>query len=133
LKKLSCNMAARFTMAPGDKQFDVSPKEIENIKKRAQLREIAKREYLKQVTNPYRHGTGEGGYLFDPQIQRFMSMKVTSYDYFKPGFRSFTKWFGVFIVPVLAYAYIMQRSRNEFEGKCRRGEISYRERRFKFS
>lgn len=44
-----------------DQQLDISDKEKELIKKRLQLRETLKKEYIKQITNPHRYATGEGG------------------------------------------------------------------------
>lgn len=42
-------------------QFDVTPHEKRLVEDRARLRASFRKEYVKQVTNPHRHG--HGGYL----------------------------------------------------------------------
>jgi hypothetical protein len=47
----------------GDKQCDVSPAEKRSVEAYAKRRAALREEYIKQITNPHRHGTGEGGTL----------------------------------------------------------------------
>jgi hypothetical protein len=46
-----------------DKQFDVSAKEKSLVEAYAKRRLALREEYIKQITNPHRHGAGEGGML----------------------------------------------------------------------
>lgn len=46
-----------------DKQYDVPAKDKRLVEEYAKRRAILRDEYIKQITNPHRHGTGEGGTL----------------------------------------------------------------------
>ena len=46
-----------------DKQFDTSAHERRLVDEYAKRRAALRQEYIKQITNPHRHGTGEGGTL----------------------------------------------------------------------
>ncbi|GFG33744.1 hypothetical protein Cfor_05104 [Coptotermes formosanus] len=46
-----------------DKQYDVSAKEKRLVETYAKRRLALREEYIKQITNPHRHGAGEGGIL----------------------------------------------------------------------
>jgi hypothetical protein len=46
-----------------DNQYDVSPAEKRVVEAYAKRRAALREEYIKQITNPHRHGTGEGGTL----------------------------------------------------------------------
>jgi hypothetical protein len=46
-----------------DKQYDVSAKDKRLVEAYAKRRAVLREEYIKQITNPHRHGTGEGGTL----------------------------------------------------------------------
>jgi NADH dehydrogenase (ubiquinone) 1 beta subcomplex subunit 4 len=67
-----------------DKQYDVTAKNKRLVHEYAKRRAVLREEYIKQITNPHRHKTGEGGTLFDSGAQRFMSMGATEYDHFRP-------------------------------------------------
>ncbi|XP_041352568.1 uncharacterized protein LOC121371024 [Gigantopelta aegis] len=113
------------------KMFDVSPDEMKAIQERAQVRATLKAEWQKKVTNPYR-GASDGGYIFDPAVQRFMSMRATNFDHFKATPK--TVWAGIFFVVVpagfLCYKTITLRA--EREKKYRAGLVPYKDRDFKF-
>jgi hypothetical protein len=47
-------------------QYDVSPRELRNIEERAKIRADYRKEFVKQFTNPHRHG--EGGYLVSSEF-----------------------------------------------------------------
>jgi hypothetical protein len=44
-----------------DKQYDVSEAMKRRVEAYAKRRALLREEYIKQITNPHRHGTGEGG------------------------------------------------------------------------
>uniref|UniRef100_A0A1B6D6E1 NADH dehydrogenase [ubiquinone] 1 beta subcomplex subunit 4 n=1 Tax=Clastoptera arizonana TaxID=38151 RepID=A0A1B6D6E1_9HEMI len=106
------------------------PKEL--FEKKQKQRAALRAEYWKQITNPHRHGTGEGGFLFDPAIQRYMSHKVAMYNYFKPTPKTSFWGFLVFILPLGGMMYYFKTSRDKDEELYRTGQISYRDRNFKF-
>ncbi|KAK4302733.1 hypothetical protein Pmani_022085 [Petrolisthes manimaculis] len=108
------------------------PTSTEAVQERAALRTAIKREFQKQASNPHRHGSGEGGYLFDPAIQRFMSLKVTRFEFFKANPR--TSLLGSAVVATLfGYCWWLKTDRESFEHKCRTGQVSYASREFKFA
>jgi hypothetical protein len=46
-----------------DKQYDVTAKDKRLVQEYTKRRAVLREEYIKQITNPHRHGTGEGGTL----------------------------------------------------------------------
>ncbi|KAJ9573762.1 hypothetical protein L9F63_008845, partial [Diploptera punctata] len=91
-----------------DRQYDVSAAERRRVEEYAKRRAALRQEYIKQITNPHRHGTGEGGTLFDSGIQRFMSMRATEYDHFKPTPRSSLVGMGCVVIPIALFAYLIK-------------------------
>jgi len=117
-------------MATRDVQFDLSSREKELVLKRAALKQSLKTEYMKKSTNPLRWG--QPGHLFDPAIQRWLSMKATRIDHFRPTMAGFGRLLLTHVLPIGLFAYYLRKSRKNFDRKCRNGEITYRERNFKF-
>ncbi|KAM3960053.1 NADH dehydrogenase (ubiquinone) B15 subunit [Aphomia sociella] len=112
--------------------YGISDAELNVIKQQASRRAELRKEFIKQRTNPFKHAS-ESGYVFDPALQKFMSMKVTQFDHFSANPR--TSLFGVcaIILPMLTYGYFVWNDRNNREQKIRSGELRYRERMFKFA
>ncbi|KDR12405.1 uncharacterized protein LOC110836277 [Zootermopsis nevadensis] len=115
-----------------DKQLDVKPAEKRAVEAYSKRRVALREEYIKQITNPHRHGTGEGGILFDSGIQRFMSMRATEYDHFKATPKTSLYGLGFVVIPIIAYGYMLKSSRDAQEHKYRTGQVAYKDRRFKF-
>jgi len=112
---------------------DLGPTSPSAVAERAAIKAAIKKEFQKQVTNPHRHASGEGGALFDPAVQRFMSMKATRYDHFKPTPKSSLLGFVMLVVPIVGYGWWMKTDREKLEHKYRTGQIAYKDREFKFS
>ncbi|RVE47567.1 hypothetical protein evm_007765 [Chilo suppressalis] len=112
--------------------YGISDAELNVIKQQATRRAAMRKEFIKQKTNPWKHAS-EAGNVFDPAVQKFMSMKVTQFDHFKPSMR--TSLFGICatILPMLGYGYLVWNSRNDREQLIRTGELRYRERQFKLA
>ncbi|XP_021948526.1 uncharacterized protein LOC110846178 [Folsomia candida] len=110
-------------------QYDVSPKELRNIQERAKIRADFRKEFVKQFTNPHRHG--EGGYLFDPALQRWQSLKAQQYYYFKPTSKTIF-WPILVVSTCFGYGHWMKLRRAKREAAYRQGLVSYRDREFKF-
>ncbi|PZC86873.1 uncharacterized protein LOC135117074 [Helicoverpa armigera] len=110
--------------------YGVSEAEYNLIKQQAARRAALRNEFIKQKTNPFKHAS-EAGYVFDPAIQKFLSMKVTQLEHFTANTR--TSLFGVcaIVIPMFAYGYILWKHRTDREGQIRRGELRYRDRMFK--
>ncbi|KOB65261.1 NADH dehydrogenase, partial [Operophtera brumata] len=95
------------------------------IERRAKLR----KEFLRLRSDPCQHAS-QAGYVFDPALQRFMSMKVSQLDFFRPNARTIR--FGVFavILPMLSYGLLIWNQRSQIERDIRCGKIKYRDRLF---
>jgi hypothetical protein len=44
-------------------QLDISPKELALLQEKIRRTNLLKKEYLRHIHNPYRHATGEGGFV----------------------------------------------------------------------
>merc|ERR1711893_239797 len=113
------------------KMYDMPAGEVRAIKERAKMRDALKAEWQKKVTDPFR-GAHEGGYIFDPAVQRFMSMRATNFDHFKVTPK--TTWYGMIfvVVPVTLMTYFTLKERDEREAKFRAGEVPYKKRTWYF-
>ncbi|XP_049872863.1 uncharacterized protein LOC126371584 [Pectinophora gossypiella] len=112
--------------------YGVSEAELNIAKQQAARRAELRKEFIKQKTNPWKNAA-EAGYVFDPAMQKFTSMKATHFQLFKPN-RS-NSLFGIFavVVPMLTYGYLIYNERTAREAKIRSGETKYRERMFKLA
>lgn len=70
------------------------------------------------------------GYLFDPALQRFMSARASSYEYFKPTGANSLKAFALSVLPVAILTYVVYKDRTAFWEKCKTGQIPYEKRMF---
>ncbi|XP_071537057.1 NADH dehydrogenase [ubiquinone] 1 beta subcomplex subunit 4 [Panulirus ornatus] len=107
------------------------PTSHEAIRERTAYRAALKKEYMRQILDPHRHGSGEGGVVFDPAIQRFAAMRACQYDHFKATPRTSMMGF-LILIPFVSYAWLLKRDKEEFEKKCRTGQLAYADREFKF-
>ncbi|XP_057366961.1 uncharacterized protein LOC130687821 [Daphnia carinata] len=105
--------------------------ETEAAAARAKLRNALKAEFRKQVTHPYVHS--EPGVIFDPAVQRFSSMKVSNFDFFRVTPKTTQYGLVPLVGLILGFAWIFQSKRNEQEAKLRTGQVSYADRMFKFN
>uniref|UniRef100_A0A7R9PCZ0 NADH dehydrogenase [ubiquinone] 1 beta subcomplex subunit 4 n=1 Tax=Timema californicum TaxID=61474 RepID=A0A7R9PCZ0_TIMCA len=72
------------------------------------------------------------GLKFDTGVQRFIAMRATGYDHFKPTPKSAGYGLGLVFIPIALYAWLLKSSRDKQEHKYRTGQVAYRDRRFKF-
>jgi len=112
-----------------NKMYDVSEQEMRAMQERAKIRAAMKAEFQKKVSNPYR---GVGGYIFDPAVQRFMSMRSTHWEQFKPTTKSFALFMAITVLPIALFAWKLEHDQRAKEAKFRRGEVSYKDRQWKF-
>ncbi|CAG9787955.1 unnamed protein product [Diatraea saccharalis] len=112
--------------------YGISDADLNIVKQQAARRAAMRKEFFKQSTNPWKHAS-EAGYVFDPAIQKFMSMKVTQFDHFKPNMRNSLFGICVIVVPMFAYGYLIWNDREKREHKIRTGELRYRDRDFKLA
>lgn len=71
-------------------------------------------------------------FQFDPAFQRFQAMRVSHFEHFKPTGRSFRVGFFLVVAPIIFFALAFKTHREGREKKFRNGEVSYRDRQFKF-
>merc|ERR1712002_1318100 len=64
------------------KMAGAGPLSPEAIEERAQVRSKLKAYFLKNIHDPFRHGSAQGEFLFEPGLMRYNAMLVTKYDYF---------------------------------------------------
>ncbi|KAF2365988.1 NADH:ubiquinone oxidoreductase subunit NDUFB4 [Trinorchestia longiramus] len=100
------------------------------IEKRAKMKANLKAQFIRQQYNPYRFINGNEP-IFDPAVQRWMSMRACTQDFFKATPK--TSYLGLLnILPVAVLTYIVHNLRAKNENMYRSGEISYRDRHPKF-
>ncbi|GBP52092.1 NADH dehydrogenase 1 beta subcomplex subunit 4 [Eumeta japonica] len=109
----------------------ISPVDCKIIQAQAARRAQMREEFLKQKTNPWKHAA-ESGFIFDSGIQRYMSMKETQLERFRPNLKNSLFGIGVIIIPMFGVGYIVWKHRNDREQQIRCGELRYRDRLFKF-
>lgn len=89
-------------------------------------------EFQKQISNPHRHATGEGGVVFDTGMQRFQAMRINYYEHFRPTGKAFRLGFLTVVFPICAFAWGFKTDRDAKEHKYRTGQVAYKDRSFKF-
>ncbi|XP_037579175.1 NADH dehydrogenase [ubiquinone] 1 beta subcomplex subunit 4 [Dermacentor silvarum] len=112
-------------------ETELSHEEKRLIGERAKLKAQLRQEYLRQLTDPHKHGSG--GTLFDSQMMRYQAARSNSmiYEHFRPTPKGGLQWFAASILPMLVLGYVVHKDRQEFERRCRTGEIAYKDRMFK--
>jgi len=113
----------------GLQQFDASAVEADKVRRRNQIRRQLKNEFNRLHYNPYKLASHVE--ILDPAIQRYMAMRASMYDYWKPSWRSFFTYFGLTFLPVFGFGYILMVRKRNFDMKCRTGEIPYELRKHK--
>ncbi|KAB7506318.1 hypothetical protein Anas_04482 [Armadillidium nasatum] len=97
---------------------------------RRQMKEKLKKEFRRQYWDPFKHAAGDG-HVFDPALQRYMSMRACQYDYFKATPR--TTIAGLLsISPIFITYFFVRRERKKLEEDCGTGKIAYEDRKYKF-
>lgn len=72
-------------------------------------------------------------FQFDPAVQKFMSMKVSQFEYFQPNMRTSLIGICAIVLPMIGYGYLVRNERAQREEKIRNGELRYRDRIFKLA
>merc|ERR1711894_557997 len=111
------------------KTYDITAEERAAIDERVRMRNQLKAEFQRKVTNPYR---GVGGSVFDPAVQRFLSMRANYWHQFQPTPKGLIAPFCLIVMPVTVFSYLIYTDRTGMEEKCRTGQIAYKDRAYKF-
>lgn len=101
------------------------------LEQKSKRRERLREHFQREISNPFQHASEEGGAVFDPALQRYYAMKENTFWYFRPNFKNFST-LCFCLVPMFTLGYFLKNSRDERERKYRRGEVAYKDRRFKF-
>ena len=109
--------------------YDVSPEERRAVSERAAIRRAFKKEWQRKVTYPFR---GVGGYVFDPAVQRWMSMRASQYDYFKATPKTTLIAVTFLVLPFVTTMYFGWLETTNREIRFRKGEVPYKDRLWKF-
>merc|ERR1712002_260336 len=112
-----------------NQMYDVSQDEQRLIQARAKRRAQLKAEWQQKVSNPYR---GVTGHIFDPGFQRFIAMKATAWDQFKATPRSGFFAFCMGVLPIGFFTWKVRSEKIEKERILRSGQVSYRDRAWKW-
>ncbi|CAH1381537.1 NADH dehydrogenase [ubiquinone] 1 beta subcomplex subunit 4 [Tenebrio molitor] len=112
-------------------QYDITPERRKVLEENAKRRTVLRNEFLKQVSDPFRHASGEGGTVFDPALTRYQAMRVSTFEHFKPNAKN--AGFGMLfaVIPILGYAYLLHTTRSQQEQRYRSGQVAYKDRDFK--
>lgn len=71
-------------------------------------------------------------FQFDSGVARFQAMRVNNFEHFKPNGYTFRLGMSVVVLPIILYAWAMKAERAGRERQYRNGEVSYKDRGFKF-
>merc|ERR1711976_69855 len=108
------------------KTYDLSGNELRAVEERAEMRAALKAEYQKRVSYPFRGNAN--GPLFDPAVQRFMSMRAKHFDYFKQAPKNFAFFTTLVVAPILVFSILAQTTRAKQNKLCRSGAVAYKDR-----
>ncbi|CAD5121296.1 DgyrCDS9825 [Dimorphilus gyrociliatus] len=112
-----------------NKTFDLSSDELRAIQERAQRASKLRSEWQKKLSSPYKP---VGSYIFDPALQRFISMRANYWPMFKPTIKNFAYAFTGAFLPIIAMAWWIDKDRSQREKEYREGKVAYRDRYWKF-
>ncbi|XP_043286097.1 uncharacterized protein ND-B15 [Venturia canescens] len=118
-------------MSTPQETYDVTPTQKKIMLARAARRNILRHKYLEEVGNPYRPAS-EGGALFDSGLQRLHSMVVTQSEFFRPNWKTGLYYMGVVVLPIAIMTFWIVGDKDKQEHRYRTGQVSYRDREFKF-
>ncbi|KAJ8943301.1 hypothetical protein NQ318_004742 [Aromia moschata] len=113
-------------------QFDVNSETRGILEEKAKRRAVLREQFLKAKTDPFQHASGHGGTVFDPAMLRYQALKVSGFEYFKTTPKNVIYGLAFMVMPMTLYGYFLHKTRSEQEAKYRRGEVAYKDRRFKF-
>ncbi|EFA12181.1 hypothetical protein TcasGA2_TC002331, partial [Tribolium castaneum] len=68
---------------------------------------------------------------FDPALQRYQAMRVSTYEHFKPNPKTAGYGFFLTLLPMVGYIYLLHTTRQAKEKRYRNGEVAYKDRDFK--
>ncbi|KAK0084110.1 hypothetical protein PV325_007600 [Microctonus aethiopoides] len=116
----------------GRNTYDIDPVQREILEHRAARRQMLREEYLKQHLNPYRAMANQGGALDDIAINRYTAMRATFKEFARPTVKNSLWTLCFFVTPFVIAVVSAKYIRDKQENKIRTGQVSYRDRDYKF-
>ncbi|KAE8745921.1 hypothetical protein FOCC_FOCC007438 [Frankliniella occidentalis] len=119
----------------GTPTITLSNREIRAIQDKARQRQELREFLIKEKSNPFKTAAAMGtGYIMDPAFQRYEAAQsfMSEWTHGRPTLKSGMWFLGAVIAPIVGIGLWAHFTRKEFEGRCRRGEISYFDRNNKF-
>lgn len=71
-------------------------------------------------------------FQFDAAAMRHQAMKISFVKFFKPTTNTISRTLAFIVLPTALMYWAVKNSQEEKEAQYRRGEIAYRDRKFKF-
>merc|ERR1712002_1307230 len=96
------------------------------MKKRADMRSQLKAYWNKEFSNP--HLRQFGGYVFDPQVQRWAAARASLYEYFQPTAKNSRLFVFSVIIPIIGLTKLIWWERAWKEEQYTSGTIAYQDR-----
>lgn len=69
---------------------------------------------------------------FDPALQRWHAMRVSHFEHFKPTGNALRTGLLCVVAPIVLYTWWLKSDRDRRELAFRTGQVSYKDRQFKF-
>ncbi|XP_067934363.1 uncharacterized protein [Watersipora subatra] len=113
------------------KVYYASNAEVVAAQERAAMRQLRKAEFQKKLTDPGR-GAIDAPALFDPAMQRFMSMKVSHFDSHKVTRKGTWAFLWGAVIPIVTIYKYLNYEQERRERVFRSGSIPYAERLWKY-
>ncbi|NP_001165826.1 NADH dehydrogenase [ubiquinone] 1 beta subcomplex subunit 4 isoform X1 [Nasonia vitripennis] len=112
-----------------DEIYDVSAREREVIEWKAKRRLELRNLYLREKHNP---NSPHVGHIFDPAVQRHYSTLFCKEQFFRPTVKSFLWNVVVLGGSMFLLGWRVKKFRDEKEHRFATGQVSYRDREWKF-
>ncbi|KAI1294700.1 hypothetical protein HDE_05946 [Halotydeus destructor] len=111
-------------------QIDVSPDELDRMRRRREIRQRLQAEFNRKYYNPLKAVYNTD--LMDPAVQRLMAARTARYEHWKPSWKSFAVYFSCTFLPIIVYAKYLFYARGEKEKLYRAGLIPAKDRSAKW-
>lgn len=113
-----------------DKQYDLTFDEQDKIRRRLEIKNKLKAEYVRKYHDPFM--SIQQQIAKDPAVERFLAMrKIGRLPNSPIPFRRFLHIMIVAFLPIPLYGFYYKYQVDEFNRKINSGELSYEDREFK--
>lgn len=106
--------------------FHESARELDQIRRRREIRMKLQAEFNRVFYNPHRHS--QHIEILDPVVSRYTAMRASIYEHWKPNWPSFWKYAFWTQIPIMLGALRLHYLFKEKDEECRRGDYPYEKR-----